>query len=460
MPALVEQLWSIFPAERVRTAAADLANWGGDWTRSYPIAPAAVVFPETVQEVVALTKLANQVGLALVPSGGRTGLSGGAVASHGEVVVSFERMNRVLGFDAADRVVRCQAGVVTQALQAFAVEQGLFYPVDFASSGSSQIGGNIATNAGGIKVIRYGLTRDWIAGLTVVTGKGDVLELNRGLVKNATGYDLRHLFIGAEGTLGFVVEAEVRLTEAPPPSRVMVLGLDRFADVLNVLLAFQSRLALSAFEFFSELALGKVLARRDLARPFDAPAAFYALLEFDAAAEGAALAAFEEALAAGWVTDGVASRSNAQAASLWALREGITESIAPETPYKNDLAVRVSAVPAFLDDVDRLVAQHYPDWEVCWFGHIGDGNLHLNILKPAALTVDAFYRRCNAISPTLFEAVRTHGGSISAEHGVGLLKRDFLAYSRSSTEIDIMRAVKKALDPNGVMNPGKLLAPG
>ena len=459
MPALVEQLWSIFPAERVRTAAADLANWGGDWTRSYPIAPAAVVFPETVQEVVALTKLANQVGLALVPSGGRTGLSGGAVASHGEVVVSFERMNRVLSFDAADRVVRCQAGVVTQALQAFAVEQGLFYPVDFASSGSSQIGGNIATNAGGIKVIRYGLTRDWIAGLTVVTGKGDVLTLNRGLVKNATGYDLRHLFIGAEGTLGFVVEAEVRLAEAPPPSRVMVLGLDRFADVLKLLLAFQSRLALSAFEFFSELALGKVLARRDLARPFDKPAAFYALLEFDATAEGAALAAFEEALAAGWVTDGVASRSDAQAASLWALREGITESIAPETPYKNDLAVRVSAVPAFLDDVDQLVAQHYPDWEVCWFGHIGDGNLHLNILKPAALAVDAFYRRCNAISPKVFEAVRKHGGSISAEHGVGLLKRDFLAYTRSAAEIDIMRAVKKVLDPNGVMNPGKLLAP-
>ncbi len=450
-------LQDILPPARISTEPDTLAAWGRDWTRNYPVAPSAVIFPETTDEVVALTRLANEQGLALVPSGGRTGLSGGAVASNGEIVVSFDRMNRILGFDAADRVVRCQAGVVTAALQAFAADQGLCYPVDFASSGSSQIGGNVATNAGGIKVIRYGLTRDWVAGLTVVTGKGEVLELNRGLVKNATGYDLRHLFIGSEGTLGAIVEVDVRLTEPPAPSQVMVLGLDRFADVLKVLPRFQARLALSAFEFFSELALGKVLAHRSLARPLATPRPFYALLEFDAAAEDDALAAFEECLDEGWVADGVASRSQTQAQSLWALREGITESIAPYTPYKNDLAVRISDVPAFLEDVDRAVAEHYPDFEICWFGHIGDGNLHLNILKPAALSLDAFYARCHAISPKLFELVQARGGSISAEHGVGLLKRDFLGYSRSAAEIDIMRAVKNALDPNGVMNPGKLL---
>ena len=393
-----------------------------------------------------------------MPSGGRTGLSGGAVASRGEVVVSFDRMNRILGFEPADRLVRCQAGVVTQALQAFAEQQGLSYPVDFASAGSSQIGGNVATNAGGIKVIRYGLTRDWVAGLTVVTGTGEVLKLNRGLVKNATGYDLRHLFIGSEGTLGFVVEVELRLSDAPAPSRVMVLGLDRFADILKVLPEFQTRLKLSAFEFFSDLALGKVVAHRALPAPLASPTAFYALLEFDAASEDAALAAFEAALDRGWVSDGVISQSDAQAESLWALREGITESIAPYTPYKNDLAVRISDVPGFLADVDREVAASYPDLEICWFGHIGDGNLHLNVLKPPDLAMDAFYARCHAISPRLFELVRQRGGSISAEHGVGLLKRDFLSYSRSSAEIDIMRAVKRVLDPNGVMNPGKLFA--
>ena len=454
---MIDGLAKIF-GTRLKMDAETLAVWGRDWTRSYAVAPSAVVFPETVAEVAAVTRLANEADFALVPSGGRTGLSGGAVAGDGEVVVSFDRMRRIWDFSPADRLVRCQAGVVTAELQAFATAQGLFYPVDFASAGASQLGGNIATNAGGIKVIRYGLTREWVAGLTVVAGTGEVLELNRGLVKNATGPDLRHLFIGSEGTLGFIVEAQMRLAAAPPPSRVMVLGLERFEDVLKLLPAFQAAVALSAFEFFSELALAKVVAHRELARPFAEPAAFYVLVEFDAEDEEAALGVFEKALAAGQITDGVISRSEAQAASLWALREGITESIAPFAPYKNDLAVRVSEVPGFLADVDRLVAEHYPDLEVCWFGHIGDGNLHLNILKPPNLSQEAFYQRCHAISPALFAAVRERGGSISAEHGVGLLKRDFLEYSRSVAEIDILRAFKITLDPNGVMNPGKLLA--
>ena len=454
---MIEKLAALLPASRVTTAEDDLANWGGDWTQGFVVAPSAVIFPETVQEVVAVTRLANAEGLALVPSGGRTGLSGGAVASNGEIVVSFDRMNRILEFSEPDRTVRCQAGVVTAALHAFAEERGLFYPVDFSSSGSSQIGGNIATNAGGIKVIRYGMTRDWIAGLTVVTGGGQVLELNRGLVKNATGYDLRHLFIGSEGTLGFVVEADVRLTDEPPPSRVMVLGLNRMKDILHVQTRFQVDVTLSAFEFFSELALARVTRHRSLPRPLDSAAAFYALVEFDTDDEAAALAAFEDCRAAGWVGDGAMSQSDAQAHALWALREGITESIAPESPYKNDLAVRISEVPGFLDDVDRAVARHYPDLEICWFGHLGDGNLHLNILKPPGLGLDAFYERCAAISPELFKIVQARGGSISAEHGVGLLKREFLRFSRSAAEIEIMRAVKQALDPQGVMNPGKLL---
>lgn len=455
---MIEHLRQVFPAERITTAAEDLANWGRDWTRAHRPAPSAVVFPENVDEVAALTRLANRVGGRLVPSGGRTGLSGGAVAADGEVVVSFDRMNRIVDFNATDRVVRCQAGVVTQALQEFATRQGLHYPVDFASAGSSQIGGNVATNAGGIKVIRYGLTRDWIAGLTVVTGGGAVLKLNRALVKNATGYDLRHLFIGSEGTLGFVVEAEVRLTDPPPPSRVIVLGMRQLGDALKLLARYRAAVAVSAFEFFSDLALEKVCRHRGARRPFSTRCGFYALVEFDAQDEAAALAAFEDALEAGDAIDGVMSQSEAQARALWTLREGITESIAGQTPYKNDLAVRVSAAPAFLAAIDRLVAQHYPDWEVCWFGHIGDGNLHLNILKPPTLDMEAFQERCDAISPALFAVVQAHGGSISAEHGVGLAKREFLGFSRSEGEIAIMRAVKAVLDPNEVMNPGKLLA--
>ncbi|MCZ6889968.1 MAG: FAD-binding oxidoreductase [Gammaproteobacteria bacterium] len=454
---MIDGLNEIFSPARVKTSVEDRAVWGTDWTRGYRVAPSAVVFPETVAEVAALTRLANEQGLQLVPSGGRTGLSGGAVAGNGEIVVSFDRMNRILHFDPADRLVRCQAGVVTHALQAFARDKGLFYPVDFASAGSSQIGGNIATNAGGIKVIRYGMTRDWVAGLKVVTGAGKVLEFNNGLVKNATGYDLRHLFIGSEGTLGFVVEAEIRLTHAPLPQRVMVLAVDQFKDILKVLLTFQAELTLSAFEFFSELALGKVLAHRALKRPFATPSPFYALLEFDAAVEEAALQAFEHTLDEGWVTTGVASQSDAQARSLWALREGISESIASYAPYKNDLSVRISDVPEFLDDVEKIVTDNYPDFEVCWFGHIGDGNLHLNVLKPENLSIEAFYERCHTISPKIFTLVERRGGSISAEHGVGILKRDFLQYSRSADEIELMKSLKRVFDPSGVMNPGKLI---
>ena len=455
---MLQSLENIFPPGRVRTGADDLANWGVDWTRNFRAAPGAVVFPKSVEEVVAVTRLANEAGLSLVPSGGRTGLSGGAVAANGEVVVSFDRMNRILEFDPVDRILRCQAGVVTAALQAYAEDRNLFYPVDFASSGSSQIGGNVATNAGGIRVIRYGLTRDWIAGLKVVTGSGEVLDCNSGLVKNATGYDLRHLFIGSEGTLGFVVEAQVRLLPPPLPQRVMVLGIGGLADILRVLEAFQAVLAPSAFEFFSELTLTEVLAHRNLQRPLQRASPFYALIEFDAVAEDAALAAFQATVENGWADDGVISRSDAQAASLWALREGITESIAPRTPYKNDLAVRVSEVPDFLEEIDRIVGARYPDFEICWYGHIGDGNLHLNILKPHGLATDDFYERCHRISPALFEAVQRRRGSISAEHGVGLLKRDFLEFSRSPAEIELMRGVKAVFDPNGVMNPGKLLS--
>lgn len=454
---MIEALNELLSPRLVRSDAESLSVWGRDWTRSFTVAPSAIVFPETVEQVVALVGSANEHGWSLVPSGGRTGLSGGAVASNGEIVVSFDRMNRILDFNAADRIVRCQAGVVTENLQAYAAEQGLFYPVDFASSGSSQIGGNIATNAGGIRVIRHGMTRDWVAGLKVVTGTGAILDLNHGLIKNATGYDLRHVFVGSEGTLGFVVEAQMRLAPAPAPQMVMVLGVEQFRDILSVLARFRSALTLSAFEFFSELALQKVVAHRKLRRPLERTAAFYALIEFDADTLDAALQAFEASVADGWVDDGVVSQSAAQAAELWQLREGISESIATYTPYKNDVSVRISAMPEFLAQVDAIVADAYPDLDVCWYGHIGDGNLHLNILKPGSLSIEAFFERCHDISPRIFEVVADHDGSISAEHGVGLLKREFLHYSRSEAEVSAMRALKAVFDPNCVMNPGKLL---
>lgn len=453
-----QALRDLFGEKQIRTDEESLTHYGKDWTNGFLVAPSAVVFPESNDQVVELVRYAIEQNVPLVPSGGRTGLSGGAIAGQGEVVVSFERMNKILDFNVEDRLVTCQAGVITQTLQEFAVAQDLFYPVDFASAGSSQIGGNVSTNAGGIKVIRYGLTRDWVAGMRVVTGRGELLDCNSGLVKNATGYDLRHLMIGAEGTLGLVCEVDVRLAPAPEPQTVMVVGVPKVEELLDVLQAFSKQVTLTAFEFFSDLALTKVQAHRDLPAPLTESVPFYALMEFDSSSLDAASQAFSDSMEAGWVVDGVISQSDAQAAALWALREGISESIAPYTPYKNDLSVTIRQVPEFLQDVDRYVANSYPDFEVCWYGHIGDGNLHLNILKPDGMRVEDFMAQGHAMSPNIFALVEERNGSISAEHGVGLLKKDFLGYTRSEAEISLMRGLKDLFDPHQILNPGKLLA--
>ena len=456
---ILRQLVTIVGADKVSTTASDLQTFGRDWTKAYPPQPGAIVFPRTVEQVQAIVRLANTEGFALVPSGGRTGLSGGAVATGGEVVVALDYMNKVLEFNPVDRTVVCQAGIVTEQLQQYAEEKGLYYPVDFASSGSSQIGGNIATNAGGIKVIRYGMTRDWVLGLKVVTGAGDVLELNRGLIKNNAGYDLRQLFIGAEGTLGIVVEATMQLTRPPQGLTALVLGVPEFANIMDVLHTFQSKIDLTAFEFFSDKALAKVVEHSGLQKPFETAAAYYALLEFeklDDDTEARAMELFEFCVEQGWVVDGVMSQSIEQLQNLWRLREDISETLSRWTPYKNDIATVVSKVPPFIAEVDAVVSREYPDFEIVWFGHIGDGNVHLNILKPDTLSIEDFYQRCHRVSQWVFEIVQRYGGSVSAEHGVGLLKKDYLPYGRGPVEIELMRQIKRVFDPNGVMNPGKI----
>ena len=450
-------LTSVLASKQIKEDPESLQIWGKDWTNGFVVAPSAVVFPESLDQLQDLVAYARAHQVKLVPSGGRTGLSGGAVASQGEVVVSFDRMNKILDFSAKDRIVTCQPGLVTANLQAFAEEQGLYYPVDFASSGSSQIGGNVATNAGGIKVIRYGLTRDWVAGMKVVTGSGALLDCNAGLIKNATGYDFRHLMIGSEGTLGLIGELDMHLAPQPEPQIVMVVGVPSVVDLLDILHAFSDKLTLSAFEFFSDLALQKVQAHRKLPAPLANRVDNYALLEFDESELAKAEEAFALCMEEGRLVDGVISQSQAQAAALWQLREGISESLAPYTPYKNDLSVRISEVPGFLADVDRYVNEGYPDFEVCWYGHIGDGNLHLNILRPESMSLEEFFHVGHTMSPKIFELVQARRGSISAEHGVGLLKRDFLGYSRGDDEISLMRGLKHLFDPDQILNPDKLL---
>lgn len=456
-PSLAD-LRSRLPALELLTDAADLEFYGQDWTRRWTPSPLAIALPTENAHVQEIVRWAAQAGIGLVPSGGRTGLSGGAVAGHGELVVSFARMNRVLDFNPVDRILSVQSGMVLEALHNEARARGSYYPVDFAARGSCSIGGNVATNAGGIRVVRYGNTREWIAGLKVVVGTGELLDLNRGLIKNSSGYDLRNLLIGAEGTLGLVTEVSVWLTDAPPASNVMLLALESMNHLMQVFELCQHRLAISAFEFFTDRALAHVVAGGAV-DPFDAVHPCYLIVEFDAADEAGqerAAEVFQACFEREWVLDGVISQSEAQKAALWRLREGISESLARFKPYKNDISVRISRIPAFMQAMDAILSHEYTHYDVIWFGHIGDGNLHINVLNTAQVDAGVFIADCERVTALLSQTLAAFDGSISAEHGIGLVKKKYLGETRSAAEVNIMRGIKRALDPHGIMNPGKV----
>ncbi len=455
--AFFQELVRALPAEAVSRDPADLAEYGRDWTRVVPPAPSGVVFPKTTAEVARILALANLHEMPVVPSGGRTGLAGGAMAAKGELVLSLARMRKMGPVDLLGATVHVEAGAITEAVHEHCAPHGLTWPVDFASKGSSQVGGNIATNAGGVKVIRYGLTRQWVLGLTVVLASGEVLEIGGALEKNNTGMDLRQLFIGSEGTLGIVTEATLKLTRLPEKLDVLLLAVPDLAGVLRLFRdARKAPFTLSAYEFFTQACLDRLLRHRALRPPLGKPASHYVLLEVEHGGE-----ALEPWLASlferGLVSDGTLAQHGGEARDLWALREGISESLsATGLPHKNDIALPVAGLESFTADLEELMASRYPGWEICLFGHIGDGNLHLNVMKPEAMTREAFFAETKRADADVFALVKAHKGSISAEHGIGLLKKPFLSFSRSPEEIATLRAVKRALDPKGILNPGKI----
>jgi len=437
----------------------ELAEYGRDWTRVHTPAPSAVAFPRTTDEVARLLALCNTHRVVVVPSGGRTGLAAGAVAARGELVLSLRRMNRIEPVDLLGNTVRVQAGAVTEAVHQHCAQHGLTWPVDFASKGSSQVGGNIATNAGGVKVIRYGLTRQWVLGLQVVTAQGQVLELNGALEKNNTGVDLRQLFIGSEGTLGIITEATLKLTRLPGKQDVFLFAVPDVAAVLKLFReARQAPLLLSAYEFFTDKCLARVQRHRKLRSPFEAPSGCYVLMEAEGTNADAVEAWLGSLFERGLVTDGTLAQSASQASELWALRESISESLsATGLPHKNDIALPIAALEAFCSELDSFFTARYPDWEICLFGHIGDGNLHVNVMKPDTLEKSQFLAHTKQADHDIFALVRKYGGSISAEHGIGLLKKDYLSYTRTPGELELLKALKRALDPNIILNPGKIL---
>jgi FAD/FMN-containing dehydrogenase len=452
----------VLPPDALSTDPSELSEYGRDWTRVYAPAPRLLALPRTTKEVSDLLRLASEHHIAVVPSGGRTGLAGGAVAANGEVVISLTRMRRMDPVDVLGATVRVQAGAVTEAVHQHVDPFGLTWPVDFASKGSSQVGGNIATNAGGVKVIRYGLTRQWVLGLEVVLASGEVLELGGALEKNNTGYDLRQLFIGSEGTLGIITEATLKLVRKPAHLDVMLFAVKDLAGVLRLFRAArESSMTLSAFEFFTDACLSRLLSHRKARAPFAdrSPSMHYVLVEMEDARPDVLEAWVTKLMEEGLVDDGVLAQHTAQARELWELREGISESLsATGLPHKNDIALPIAALEAFCAELDEVFSARYPGFEICLFGHIGDGNLHVNIMKPDAMEKAAFFAKTKEADRDMFALVKKHAGSISAEHGIGLLKRDFLSYSRSPADIAVMRAMKRALDPTGIMNPGKIFA--
>jgi FAD/FMN-containing dehydrogenase len=460
----LDGLRAIVGATRVLTGAEDVAPFCTDWRGRYTGAASCIVLPGTADEVAAVVRTCAAAGVAMVPQGGNTGLCGGATPIGGEVVVALTRLNRIRAIDADNNSITVEAGCTLHVVQEAAHAADRLFPLSLAAEGSATIGGNLATNAGGVQVLRYGNARELTLGLEVVLADGRIWNGLRALRKDNTGYDLKHLFIGAEGTLGLITAATLKLFPRPraratawvavpgPAAAVALLGRLRDAAGDNV----------TAFEIIGRPALDLVLKHIPGARdPLSGKPAWQVLVELSGARADLAAtleSALADAVADGLAADAVLAASEAQAAALWALRENISEAQKIEgVSIKHDIAVPVSRIAEFIARADAALAAAFPGVRIVCFGHIGDGNLHYNQSRAEAESNAEFIARTGAVNRVVHDLVHELGGSISAEHGLGQLKREEILRYKSGIEMDMMRAVKRALDPRGLMNPGKLL---
>ncbi|GAA5169012.1 FAD-binding oxidoreductase [Viridibacterium curvum] len=466
--ALIARLAAIVGGSYVLTSDNDCAPHVQDWRGRYHGKAACVVRPGNTDEVSAVVRACYAAGVAMVPQGGNTGLVGGGVPGQGgqEVVVSLSRLNRIRSIDAHNNTLIAEAGCTLVAVQAAAAESQRLFPLSLASEGSCQIGGNLATNAGGVHVLRYGNMRELTLGLEVVLPDGQVWDGLRGLRKDNTGYDLKQLFIGAEGTLGIITAAVLKLFPQPLSRTVAWLSIPGPATAIELLAHLRNACGerLSAFELIAGSALELVLrhipgARSPLTRCGD----WALLVELSDSASNADLAgllgsALASELEAGRVLDAVVSSSEAQVRELWALRENISEAQKREgISIKHDVSVPVGAVPAFIEQADMALRKFFPGLRIVCFGHAGDGNLHYNLSQPDAADNPAFIAQTREVNRIVYDIVMSLGGSISAEHGIGILKREELKHYKSFVEIELMQQIKRAMDPENLMNPGKLL---
>ncbi|MFJ4291052.1 FAD-binding oxidoreductase [Cupriavidus sp. NPDC089707] len=447
----------------------DLSSFVKDWRGKFQGPVLAVLRPATTAEVQAIVRLAAGTGVAVVPQGGNTGLCGASVPTNTgrQVVLQLGRMNKLRELDVRNNTVTVEAGYILQQLQELAASAGRLFPLSLGAEGSCQIGGNLATNAGGMQVLRYGNMRDLVLGLEVVLPNGEVLDLLRALRKDNTGYDLKQLFIGSEGTLGVITAATLKLFPLPTAEASAFAGVNSLEDAVSVLEAMRASMGdrFTAFELISHPAL--LLVRRyfpETPRLLEEDCSWYLLMK---AADGGDEAALNDAmqtalmacLEQGIICDVALASSVAQTKVLWDLRENVTHAQQMDGGnIKHDIALPISRIPTFVEGMLPELEKAFPGVRPIIYGHLGDGNLHFNVSAPNGVDSKAWQARTEAVNKIIHDATVALRGSISAEHGVGQLKREELLQYKTAVEMEVMHRIKKALDPQGLMNPGKVLS--
>ena len=468
MNDFIEQCRQAVGQENVLIDTADMAPFLTDWRRRFTGNALAVIKPASTDEVAAIVRLCHQHSIPIVPQGGNTGLVLGSVPDQSgkAIVLSLARLNRLRALDTINNTITVEAGCILQQVQQAAERSDRMFPLSLAAEGSCTIGGNLSTNAGGTAVLRYGNMRELCLGLEVVTPEGAVWDGLRGLRKDNTGYDLRDLFIGAEGTLGIITAAVLKLFARPKAKITALAAMQTPADALQLLNVAQVQCgaALTGFEIMSNVCLELVLKHfPQMQLPFSNPHPQYVLLELsDTESEEHGMAMLEtvigQALEEEMIQDAVVASSLSQSKALWNLREHIPLAQAEEGKnIKHDIALPISEIAGFIHETDALLQQSFPGCRMVTFGHLGDGNLHYNVSAPLGVADDLFIKEQAAVNRVVHDSVHRFGGSISAEHGLGALKRDEILLYKSEIEIRLMHSIKQALDPLNLMNPGKVL---
>ncbi|MFN6962005.1 MAG: FAD-binding oxidoreductase [Rhodocyclaceae bacterium] len=465
MNLLIDTLRALLGSAHVLTEADTIAPYCTDWRGRYHGQPLAVVRPGDTDEVAAVVAACVAAGVGIVPQGGNTGLCGGATPTGGEIVISLARMNRIRAIDPDNNTLIAEAGCTLARVQEAAARAGRLFPLSLAADGTATIGGNLATNAGGVQVLRYGNARELCLGLEVVLPDGRIWHGLRGLRKDNTGYDLKHLFIGAEGTLGIITAAVLKLFSRPHSIATAWVGVPTPTAAVALFSRLRETIGgrITAFELIGRSALELVLKNIPGSRdPLPNPSAWQVLIELSDTMATDLATPLEAVLAAaiehGIASNAVLAQNESQAQALWALRENISEAQKIEgISIKHDISLPVSRIAEFIDRCNTLLESRFPGLRIVCFGHLGDGNLHYNQSKPLAQDNAAFITKTPAVNRIVHDLVHELGGSISAEHGLGQLKREEILRYKSEVEMDLMRAIKRALDPRGLMNPGKVL---